>query len=134
MSRAEAAGLGGVWVAWLSDGQISPSTRFDTSFAGAYVLLDGTIVAKKWVGLTTPPLLHAIDMDEMTMTQSQAPVWTATLESGVSSDSHCVGWMSSSAEQAATVGAADAAVTNGSWTQGDSLPCDQKARLYCFEQ
>jgi hypothetical protein len=129
---AQAAGLDGNWKAWLSDAQASPSTTFDTSFEGAYVLLDGkTVVARTWVGLTTPPLDHAIDMDESGGTQNAFDVWTATLPDGTPSGSDCAGWTTDLSEDGASHGTA--LFTDQRWTQNDGATCDNQLHVYCFE-
>jgi hypothetical protein len=63
LAAAEGLPGAGGYLAWLSDIDESPSTRFDPS-ADAYRLVDGTLVANGWSDLTDGPLQHPIGMRE----------------------------------------------------------------------
>ena len=131
-SAAITVGETGNWKAWLSDAMNSPSTTFDTQYRGAYVLMDGaTVVARTWTGLTTPPLVHAIDMDETKTTQDSLVVWTATTPSGMQT-TDCNGWMTSDQVASAATGITNA--IGHQWTQNVTMTCDQHLHVYCFEQ
>jgi cysteine-rich repeat protein len=139
---AEAAGLPGVFYAWLSDGAIAPSNRFVKSNV-PYVLTTGIQVAKNWTDLTDGMIQHAIDTTEtkgaapipaVGCSMGKATVWTNTLEKGTPWDVNgCDGWSK-------TTGAArqgDAKATSLSWTKfcvGQANSCAWKAALYCVEQ
>jgi hypothetical protein len=130
---ANAAGLGGVWMAWISDGSSSPSARF-TRASYAYRLLDGTTVAASYSALTGGSLAHAIDRDERAHAVSgTTEVWTATNTDGTLAASACNGFTSSSHGAAYAVegisGNAD-----GTWTNVYEQFCDRTAHLYCVEQ
>jgi hypothetical protein len=147
-SLASAAGLGGTWMAWLSDSTGSPSTHFLTHSSNPYVLLDGTEIASSWTALTSGAALeHAIDLTEkMTpppagtnVCGSAAVVWSNTLANGTfnstiscnSAACDCTDWTTISAGGAW-----------GQYTNTDSLwasacnggDCGYVAALYCFEQ
>src|SRR5258706_2338843 len=64
MARANAAGLGGAWRAWLSD-SITPASAHIADAPGGYFLLDGTFVAAGLAALESGDLSHAIDLTEM---------------------------------------------------------------------
>ena len=62
--QADAAGLTGTFKAWLSDAKGSPSTRFTRSAGAPYVLVDGTVIADNYAGLTSGSLEHPINQTE----------------------------------------------------------------------
>ena len=135
---AECQALAGapMYKAWLSDEESSPSTRFDMAFTGLYVLSDQnmTVVAHGWQGLTTPPLMNAINLDESgdpIGREDLVPVWTNTDFDGASASiNNCIGWTST--EGISTIG--NAKSTTGEWTNYSSTQlCDAPRRLYCFE-
>ncbi|MCA9638983.1 MAG: DUF4215 domain-containing protein, partial [Myxococcales bacterium] len=55
-ARAQAAGLPGTFLAWLSDNTNNPNTRFTKSM-GPYVLVNGTKIANNYTDLTDGTLL-----------------------------------------------------------------------------
>ncbi len=132
---ATAAGLSGTYKAWLSDGVDSPAIRFDIRFTGLYRLTtpDHPDVASGWSGLTTKPLLHALDADEKGESAAGEIVWTNTLPDGTpASNLHCNNWSSIKVGDQTTVGGSDQ--TDPTWT--NLLPgqsCASPYRLYCFE-
>lgn len=151
---ADAAKLGGVYKAWLSDDKTSAKSRL-THATVPYVLVDGvTKVADGWLDLTSGALSHAIDMTEKKTTPPEGAslsgprvVWTATQTSGAIGDlsptglptSSCFDWtMSSSDADAgvygyATVGHWDKA--GAAWTSYASSACRAaKMPIYCVEQ
>lgn len=131
---AEAAGLGGVFRAWLSDDTTSPSVRFARATV-PYRLVSGTQVANDYADLTDGSLDHPIDADVTGTTLADVPeVWTGTYTDGTSSGSSCGNWTNTTASTPyATVG-----VTNNggaAWTEIYMQFCDRTGpRLYCFEQ
>ena len=142
---AQAAGLSGTFMAWLSDSTDSPATRFIQS-QDAYRLVDGTLVASDWADLTDGSLGAAINVTE---TGAAVPAgtttcggggnntaWTNTTATGTASvgTSHCNDWSDSAATQARW-GNADA--TASAWTSycsGGGAVCVWESPLYCFEQ
>ncbi len=135
-ASADAKNLGGGWYAWLSDSVDSPLTRF-SRITGAYRLLDGTIVAMGWTGLTSGTLLHAIDMMEsgaVVPPDSFLEVWTGTGPNGVGTRVTCGDWTNDTADEpygdVGTVGQID-----GSWSFAYHQFCDRdNIHLYCFEK
>jgi len=130
---ARASTLGGTWKAWLSDGSMSPETRFAHA-AGPYRLLDRTTVAADWAGLTSGQLLHAISIEPSgSPAMGSLQVWTGTDANGTITQQNCTGWRSNASTLFGTVGAWDQ--TDARWTnaqpQGFNL---MRLRLYCFEQ
>src|SRR5207245_9449153 len=75
---ANAAGLGGTWMAWVSDSNSSPSARFSRATV-PYRLLDGTRVAASYAALASGTLEHGIDRDQRGTVWPTREVWTATL-------------------------------------------------------
>jgi|JI9StandDraft_1071089.scaffolds.fasta_scaffold68453_1 cysteine-rich repeat protein len=138
-ARANAAGLSGKFKAWLSDDNADfndPASRFDTSFTGFYELAGdgGAVVAHGWSGLTTPPLAHAIDQDEMgTQKMSAVTVWTNTTAGGNQiSGKDCDSWSDDISLERPTVGLSNKVDT--AWTMASAdQTCDTARYLYCFE-
>jgi hypothetical protein len=135
---ATAAQLPGTYKAWLSDKNYSAASRL-THGTGPYVLVDGTVVANGWTGLTTGTLLHAIDLTEKGGVWPTNNVWTATTASGDIKpladveDAYCYNWSQStfSAYVQAGFGRDDG---SGSWTDFDHTSCDALGTLYCVQQ
>jgi hypothetical protein len=145
-ARATAAGLTGTYLAWLSDFDHSPASRFKQD-GGPYVLVTGNIVANNWAGLTSGTLRHAINVTELGGAPSASSgvscgfdhmVWTDTSSDGNFGDpaESCGDWTD------ATVfsswwGTAD---LQTSWSQacsgGNSAAtgCGAHAALFCFQQ
>ncbi len=143
---AEAAGLAGSYRAWLSDGQSSPSTRFDRS-SSAYVLVDGTVIADSYTDLTD----GALD-NPMTLTELGTPApaafdnscaggtptifWSSTAANGgaipVPPSNRCQDWTST--QGSANWGNA-ALFNETSWSQWCSGgTCAWHTPLHCFQQ
>jgi hypothetical protein len=131
--RADTAMLGGQFKAWLSDGVTGPADRFDTDFAGFYVLVDDTPVAAGWADLSDGSLLNAINMDEFGVGMVDTSPWSNT--DGVGKPEfakHCLNWTSSSGGQQGPWG--DSTAVNIEWTSFfDAAACSINAPLYCFE-
>jgi hypothetical protein len=142
-ARAAAANLVGTYRAWLSDSTGSPASRF-TQDVGPYVLVNGSIVANNWAGLTSNALRHALDITELggappastTMECSGPLVWTDTDGSGnLENPGETCGDWSDTIGQNSAWGLATAQDT---WTSfcngGSSAACSSLAPLYCFQQ
>lgn len=130
---AESADLGGTWMAWLSDGNNSPSTRFVKSDI-PYKLIDGTLVANNWNDLTSGTLRKPISKTESaSIASGNEWVRTGTDTTGKTTDFHCAGWTNASGKgEYSTVGHAG---TSNAWTSYSNLgSCDGQFHLYCFEQ
>lgn len=135
---AEQEGLQGVgnYMAWVSDDDESPRTRFNQA-AGQYRLADGTtVVADDWDDLTDGTLQHAIDMlEDGTELTSPAAVWTSTGPDGTGRFPHCDEW-TNTVDRAGIIGMT--AESNSDWTRravAGAVQCDRSdPRLYCFQQ
>jgi hypothetical protein len=138
---ANAAGLPGIYMAWLSTAADSPSTRM-TQSALPYVRPDGVQVAPNWAGLTDGNLDAPINVTEL---GGAVPignttcggggfttVWSATSTSGAyGGGSDCAAWTS-------TVGGSSwgqATQTTASWTSWCSGGlCSWLSPIYCVQQ
>jgi hypothetical protein len=137
---ANAAGLSGTYMAWLSTAAESPSTRM-TQSVEPYVRVDGVEVAPNWAGLVDGTLAAPINVTE---TGGPAPigntscagggfptVWSATNFNGASGGNACANWTS-------TMGSGlwgQANATDSTWTSWCSGGlCDWLSPIYCVEQ
>jgi hypothetical protein len=141
---ATAASLSGAYKAWLSDTTSSAASRL-THATTPYVLVDSTVVAKDWSGLTSGNLLHAIDLTETGQTPSKGTygcssdpsVWSHTDTNGtiVTSAGDCSDWSSTSAT---TTHAGSSIYTSWAWTNacqlGGTGVCAKTAAIYCIQQ
>ena len=143
-SLADAAGLSGIFKAWLSDGNQSPDTRF-SFFSGPWRLppnaVDGgdlpPVVATDLEDLTTcgaTCLKHPINRTETgEILQGSITVWTNTLADGTASTASCAGWTSSDIGNTGLFG--DASQADSKWTNTTAtFGCNSALSLYCFEQ
>jgi len=136
-TQASAAGLPGVYKAWLSTTTTSAASRL-THSTHPYRLVDGTQVASDWTDLTDGTIAAPIDKTELGATVAMEFVWTDTNTDGSAAAYDCLGWMSSSASNLA--GAGDSTNTNQMWTNRGVYYCDGSLfgstprALYCFQQ
>jgi hypothetical protein len=133
-ARADAACLGGTWMAWLGDGVDGPATRF-THSAEPYPLIGGGVVAQNWDDLIDGTIGVPINHDE-TGTELPAAddmiVWTAVFHTGGNpTPVNCMGWTDAS-DSLVPTGLASA--TDTGWTVTAPYFCSEMHRLYCFEQ
>ena len=131
---ASMAGLDGTYKAWLSDGASSPSTSFSHA-TDPYVLVDGTIVANDWAGLTSGNLLTAINLDEngsILPSSALDSVWSGTLFDGTSTGDDCNAWTDGSSSASGGIG--NPWATDAAWTDLSSFVCAIPLHVYCFEQ
>jgi hypothetical protein len=143
---AEAAGLPGIYRAWLSDDTAWPANRFsNTKSTGPYVLVNGTLIATDWADLTDGTIAAPIDVTERrTRLGTRVPrssVWTNTSRDGTVGGffdiAHCLRWTHDTAEDFGNTGRndrTDAGWTAFSFSACDGAPTDLPHRLYCFEQ
>jgi len=129
---ADAALLGGTWVAWLST---SDRDAIDRLLGDGPFLLVGTneVVAASRAELTSGTLQNDIERDEMGV-QVPAAVWTGTDADGTAADSgnFCDDWSDASNEVFGQTGASQ--MTDAAWTNANQVFCNLEIRLYCFEQ
>jgi cysteine-rich repeat protein len=130
-------GLPGQYRAWLSAGDLSPVKQFVAE--GPWMLPDRTtLVADDLDTLLDGDLLAPINMtaagDPLDSENScnTSPVWTGTEVGGEPSLDDCDGFTTSIGFMEGLVG--NFQTTDLSWTEDCSQPCDQTARLYCFQQ
>ncbi|MCA9690759.1 MAG: hypothetical protein KC636_14220 [Myxococcales bacterium] len=147
-SEADAANLGGTYLAWMSDSATSPTQRF-TQANIPYRLINGDLVANDWADLTDGVLpvnaRIAVTAAGMGVGGEQAGdcrVWTGTLANGTPDGSlHCGDWTNPAVAGAIGFwdspnggGACDSDVPS-QWSGGDAAnACDSARRLYCFQQ
>jgi len=130
-NAAVAANLGGVWQAWIRDGD-SVVEANDMRGTGPWFLVDRTTrifeSQLKLRGPTATPEAP-LDMDETGGRVSSADrVWTGSKKTC----SLCLGWSSKTADLGASYGQVGS-VTNA-WTDAGCAPCAGEAHLYCFEE
>ena len=136
---ADSAGLGGVFQAWLSDEDASPTTRFQTLSLGPYFLLNGVMVAANFVDLLDGSLNAAIGITERggTVTARTSIVYTATGPDGTfvgqPPDASCSGWTDGISGLGPVTGSTRRRA-GGRWTTASGSECVSPRRLYCFEQ
>jgi hypothetical protein len=131
-AAATAGGLGGTFVAWLSDDTTDALDRVQD--ASPWYLTDGvTKVFGTHAQLQTQPTV-VIDRDENGhQVPSGSLVWTGTQSGGSSSGSTCESWQTADGEVDGTAGST---ALTGQWTLQSEFdtPCGSAFSLYCFEQ
>lgn len=117
---------------WLSDDYGSPQVnRFDTSFQGRYVRLDGVTIAVGWSGLTSGPLVYPINIDELNNEIKYTLVWTATTASGNQYGSDpCNDFLTNNSMFSTLAGNAHDV---SDWSSYATYTCNNYFGLYCFE-
>lgn len=141
-SEAKDAGLSGTFQAWLSDGNVGPSTRFTTKSKTPYVLADGaTVVAPSFAALSAG-IQHVINLaPDATQVTAQYDIMSNTNTAGAndSVSFNCSGWTSSTSDGTAYQSYYQGDLTKTStWsTQSSSfINCNPNLlqRFYCFQQ
>jgi hypothetical protein len=118
------------FLAWISDGSLSPSTRFVRG-TGPYVRTDGVPVAVGYVDLADKSIAVPIDRDEKgNVVTGTTFVWTGTIEDGRSDPDTCDRWTGPLVT--GTIGQTDE--SNGGWSNARPEACTTLAHLYCFEE
>jgi hypothetical protein len=129
-TQAAAAGVDGVFKAWLSTRSSSVTDRLEHS-SDPYVLVDGTVVAVNWDDLVDGALLARINRDASGQLHTD-DVWTGTLATGASElTDDCAGFTSASAGRALCGASTSTTMT---WTENQRPECATRLRLYCIEQ
>lgn len=124
---AQAGGLSGTWVAWVSSDAAKAIDRITGN--GPWMLLNTTRAFNNKANLSTLPLVP-INIDENGhQATSPRSVWTGTNSGGGASSSNCSGWNSTG-----TYGSVGDFATVSDWTASSTDGCNQTAHLYCFEQ
>ncbi|WP_028580989.1 hypothetical protein [Desulfogranum japonicum] len=137
-TEAEAAGLTGVYLAWISDSTLSPLAMM-MKHQVPYVLPSNEVVASDWEDLTDGALYHAINQTADGTVVTSGYVWTATSVYGTHDISHgvanCSNWTTSSNLESAGTG--DVLANNNYWSDNSgsqSHSCDEMLRIYCIQQ
>jgi hypothetical protein len=140
---AQAAGLAGVYKAWLANEGIGPKDRM-THAPVPYVRPDFTVIADNWNAFASDTHAAGITLDA---SGNQAPgvfgqpvmAWTGATPSGDPNTSgfslsYCNNWTTNSPSYSGYYGLPHS--TNGAWTEAGVIPrCDVPvARLICVGQ
>jgi hypothetical protein len=131
-NSADAAGLGGTWVPWLSDAGGDAIDRVRGN--GPWNDLNGDVVFANHAQLATQPMnvLHTTELGTDAIYQGY--VWTGTLTGGRASGSDCQGWTSNEKTEAGTTGTVPLLSDPSEWTDYQLINCGEKYYVYCFEQ
>ncbi len=149
--RADAAGLSGVYKAWLSAATVntSPSARFVKANV-PYVLVNGTVIANNWADLTNGSINVPLNLTEFGEVPTTGTlIWSYTRIDGTpglfedpnhkcyGSDCHCKGWTTTATQGSPIQGSAFALrnKSDNDWTDYSfANACGSDYSLYCFEQ
>lgn len=134
---ADAAGLNGVYKAWLS-GYINsvihdPSTRF-THASTPYRDVNGEHLWDNWanIALQFEAPDAPLNTDEYG-NQKNDEVWTGTFADGQAAAFHCENWTSAASPASALFGLSNS-VDIVQWTDYNYHLCYEQKALYCFQQ
>lgn len=131
MQRAAAAGLNGIFKAWLGvDAANDPESTF-VKYSGSYWLLNGNVVANNWADLANGPGA-AINVNEIGMPVT-GNVWTQTNASGAYvTGGGCSGFTSTTGTaQVGQIGSTGMTAFSSSSTQSCAAT---NLSIYCVEQ
>jgi hypothetical protein len=149
-TEANAAQLGGMYKAWLSDLTGSPASRFTRSVIAPYVRTDGLVLAQNFDDLIDGTLGGPINRNAMNQVQAGAPIcdtntfWVVTNTSSqgtmLSDQSSCSNWSSNTGgsawgrnDRADSLWASSC--SGGATPPPPDIPfCGKPSPLYCFEQ
>jgi hypothetical protein len=125
----------GTYLAWLSDGTDSPSTRF-TKTAHPYLLPDGTKIGEDFLDLTDGSILHALDIGPTGKSLGLTYYWTGTNADGTAAQyfQTCDGW---TADPLVNFRGMAGSILRGPslWSSGfASMSCSVRYKLACFQQ
>jgi hypothetical protein len=130
-SSADAAGLGGTWVPWLS---YHYSTNVDAirsiTSNGPWVLLSGAVAFRNRGQLGTAPSVPINVTEQGATLGSSERAWTGTLTGGVSSDYTCQAWTETRNSFYGSVGDPNG---TANWTDNGPAYCGDLLHVYCFE-
>jgi len=124
----------GTYLAWLSDGTISPNTHF-TKSSHPYILSNGKKIAEDYTDLTDGSILNAINIDPTGQPVGYETYWTGTSADGTTVPYFrtCGGWaVDPVANSRGMVG--HTAKKSTLWSLKDQWPCRMSHRLACFQQ
>ena len=137
---ADAANLGGTFMAWIATNEGNPASRF-TQSTTAYTLVNGTQIAPNWAGLIDGSLDAPLNLDEygdpMPIGNTscagggQPTVWSSVSSNGTGNGGQCSNYTS-------TAGSGqwgNGGMSNASWTSWCSGGiCTWESPIYCFQQ
>lgn len=137
-TAADLAGLGGTWMAWLSDSTTSPSMRFNQASV-PYLRLDGTTIATGWTDLTDAVLANPISVSELGFDlalRGDTEVWTGTwTDASGPLGGACADWTSTDPMLQDFPAVGNLSATGFEWTNVYLQECSRtNVHLYCFEQ
>ena len=129
-ARATAAGLKGIYKAWLSSSTVNAPSRL--AGARGWVRTDGKPVLDQASTLSTGLKWYPIDRDESGAKVSQGVVVTATSSSMSASSATCSDW---TVVSSSSTSGGSASALGSRWNSGMVPRCDGSIvapRLYCF--
>ena len=125
------AGLGGSWIAWLSDSNTNAYDRI--ADVGPWYRLDGRMAFANKAGLKGNPMV-TLNVNETGGTGTPLFPWTGTLANGTKAATNCSNW-TVGALNGTTGGGGLNTSTTGTWTANNAQQsCFFQFNLYCFEQ
>ena len=132
-AAAEAAGLPGTYMAWLSDSDETPITRFNTLSPVPYINTIGQRVAANFADLCDGALYNLFKTETGGALGDAFNTWTGTNSDCSANTDTCMDWESSSLSDSG--GHGDPENTDSTWTElAVSIPCQATNHLYCIEQ
>jgi hypothetical protein len=127
-AAATSAGLGGDWVAFLSDSGTNVKERIGP---GPFARLDGLTVATSVADLFDESIENPMGLDENGATVA-GRAWTGTDHDGTTlTELLCSDWATPSATPRGRTGKPDA--VNKAWVSYYGYHCNEQHHLYCFE-
>jgi hypothetical protein len=131
---ADAAELGGTWLAYLVDSSNGLNRHSQADVP--YVRLDGVRVANNWADLSDESILAQLNYTETRQTAG-GNVWTGLINVGGTGNDDCDDWTYDGGgclEGSACGGAGQSGNVNENWDGFYIYQCASNYRLYCIEQ
>ncbi len=132
-NAANAAAIGGTWVAILSDANSNAVDRVPWNW-GVLKRLDGVVVANDWADLWDGNIQNPINVNENMITAGKN-VWTGTLSNGMVRSATCASWTSNSTSSVNDLAYGTSGGVGDSWidTGVATSFCSVSRALYCVE-
>jgi hypothetical protein len=127
-AAANAAGLGGTWVGWLSTSRQNAIDK--VTAAGPWKLLTGETVFNNHAQLGMSVSVSLDVTEDGAKLPGNVYVWTGTNGNGQVAPYTCADW-TSSASEVGTIGATSDTTT--AWTNYGDAVCSSSKAVYCFE-
>lgn len=134
-TRADAAQLGGTWVAWLSSSEVDALDRIGGD--GPWQLVDGTVVFANRAQLETEPsdpLMrdeYGAGLDDCFC--GRVYIWSGTRAGGLRDDATCADWTDELASGRYGQGQ-EYSTPTFAWTDYSTSDCQDTRHLLCLEQ